>query len=483
MPYKIVEQTDKHLLKFIRGTIVDLMSTSRYTKINAYNLGLLSVLAYHKREDIEKYFNSLSESKTELGERKKIENWYPCILHAGKTDDEILGGIEFHSEKHPLFLYDTQAYFFKNAHTYFMGFRGTQEPADFLTDAIAKDVDFKVDGVKKGQAHQGFQMSFESMREHIDNHFRDIGDRKAVIFGHSLGGAVATLAAGYIRTKYTDKVMLYTFGSPRAGDSQFVKYYTEKEPITCYRVVHGSDIISMVPPPYGELDYTSLFFPVGGIVSILDGFIDFDGKPFTHFGKQVYIKRKSKYEVSVEVDKKSPIIFEIPDDQLNGKDKINWEELKRIAKMNINDHFMKAYMPVLSADLKLAIKTYLNLETGLDKYHKEQIKETEEKIEELKKAKQQFELDNSINFSTTSTDNTSTPSSFWNSNDLKNVKINEVNELITFKGIELEYLKKERDNYGNPNFKNELLRDIIGHTKMNEDIIREFIFQAKNMRP
>lgn len=57
--------------------------------------------------------------------------------------------------------------------------------------------------------------------------------------GHSLGGALATLAAA----RLAGVTGLYTFGSPRVGDRQFA----ERCPDRAYRVVNNNDIVPHVP--------------------------------------------------------------------------------------------------------------------------------------------------------------------------------------------------------------------------------------------
>jgi predicted lipase len=57
--------------------------------------------------------------------------------------------------------------------------------------------------------------------------------------GHSLGAALATLAAD----RLPDVQGLYTFGSPRVGDKGFQAHFRVK----AYRLVNGKDIVPTVP--------------------------------------------------------------------------------------------------------------------------------------------------------------------------------------------------------------------------------------------
>ncbi|KAM7187491.1 mono and diacylglycerol lipase [Naviculisporaceae sp. PSN 640] len=78
---------------------------------------------------------------------------------------------------------------------------------------------------------------------------------KIVITGHSLGGAVGTLAAAYLRSQgYAAD--LYTYGSPRVGNEAFVKYVTEQAGSE-YRVTHTDDPVPKLPPLVADFRHTS----------------------------------------------------------------------------------------------------------------------------------------------------------------------------------------------------------------------------------
>ncbi|KPM38808.1 hypothetical protein AK830_g7730 [Neonectria ditissima] len=67
-----------------------------------------------------------------------------------------------------------------------------------------------------------------------------------VATGHSLGGAVATLAAAYLR-KAGIPMDLYTFGSPRVGDADFADFVSGQAGAE-YRVTHAADPVPRLPP-------------------------------------------------------------------------------------------------------------------------------------------------------------------------------------------------------------------------------------------
>ena len=76
-----------------------------------------------------------------------------------------------------------------------------------------------------------------------------------VITGHSLGGAVATIGAGYIR-RSGYPIDIYTFGAPRAGNSVFAKLITNQAGNE-FRVTHAADPAARLPPIVFNYRHTS----------------------------------------------------------------------------------------------------------------------------------------------------------------------------------------------------------------------------------
>lgn len=131
----------------------------------------------------------------------------------------------------------------------FLIFRGTtmaNKKADVLTDARI-GLTRTVTGLP---AHCGFQHCFESMLPAIRTFFASFkGNVKAVhCIGHSLGGAVASLAADWVAQTLKYPTRLYTFGAPRVGTELFVKRTTAAIGATnIFRVYHRTDPVPMVP--------------------------------------------------------------------------------------------------------------------------------------------------------------------------------------------------------------------------------------------
>jgi triacylglycerol lipase len=68
------------------------------------------------------------------------------------------------------------------------------------------------------------------------------------VTGHSLGGALATLAALRLQKERLYPVQtVYTYGSPRAGDSDFALAFDALLGTRCHRVVNNEDLVTRVP--------------------------------------------------------------------------------------------------------------------------------------------------------------------------------------------------------------------------------------------
>jgi len=116
-------------------------------------------------------------------------------------------------------------------------FRGT-EP-DELSDVLADLNAIPRKSMTDGWVHSGFRGELDKLWEMITPLVDKYKDRDLYICGHSLGAAMATLAASRI-PRTTE---LYTFGSPRVGTCSFVK----ANKIPHWRFVNNNDIVTRVP--------------------------------------------------------------------------------------------------------------------------------------------------------------------------------------------------------------------------------------------
>ena len=144
----------------------------------------------------------------------------------------------------------TQCYVASNRQVALVAFRGSEvwkrrgrpdEPiavADFMTNVNV----WLTDWTNGAKVHRGFKSALEEVWDDLLPYLKALQDRGCRIWmtGHSLGAALATLAAD----RYGEVQGVYTFGSPRVGNSRFKERYA----IRTHRFVNGSDMVTGLPP-------------------------------------------------------------------------------------------------------------------------------------------------------------------------------------------------------------------------------------------
>ena len=123
--------------------------------------------------------------------------------------------------------------------------RGTDGAKDWLSDAnIAIQVSLTGHAV-----HAGFNRIYNQFRDDILR-FIDRNNVSTIhCVGHSLGGALANMAADTI-IDHGRKAVLYTFGAPRVGVESFANKLSRHPRLgvkNIFRVYHSSDPVSMIP--------------------------------------------------------------------------------------------------------------------------------------------------------------------------------------------------------------------------------------------
>ena len=136
--------------------------------------------------------------------------------------------------------------------TAFLSFRGSSDLSDWLAD-----FDFIPTGYQPlpgfGQVHAGFQDVYQCVRDSVVAALpvATEGCERILVAGHSLGAAVAVVAAPDIARGMPPNAIeprLTTFGGPRVGLADFAAAF-DAAIDCCYRVVNFLDIVPLVPPP------------------------------------------------------------------------------------------------------------------------------------------------------------------------------------------------------------------------------------------
>lgn len=128
-------------------------------------------------------------------------------------------------------------------------FRGTEsrQVEDWVTDL---DFDL-VPGPLGGKVHEGFYDALSCVWQMLDSEVRaqlEEGEKRLWITGHSLGAALATLAASRWLEAGIPVAGLYTFGQPRTGDAEFARRFDFAFRPHAFRIVNNLDIVTRTPP-------------------------------------------------------------------------------------------------------------------------------------------------------------------------------------------------------------------------------------------
>ena len=224
-----------------------------YSDRTAWLMACLSELAYMKfnpllkgKKDKEKILDVI-KSVTDKGRKDKLAALIGLMEHDHEAAKrEMEKGLEYLGLK-LIETFDregTQAILVRNDKFIALAFRGTEATSirDIKADLKANTVSCD----SGGTVHSGFNEAFNHVVWDIQSRLNkdDLKDKPLFIAGHSLGGALATIAAKRILHK-GGIAACYTFGSPRVGNEEWA---TGIRPCI-YRVVNSADCVTMVPPP------------------------------------------------------------------------------------------------------------------------------------------------------------------------------------------------------------------------------------------
>jgi len=134
--------------------------------------------------------------------------------------------------------------------TIYVVFRGTKTITEWIDDATFNQVPnaFVSSG---GKVEAGFTKIYETIHDPIVQTVTELiaqgGYTTLYVTGHSLGAALATLAAPELQARTTLAPQVYTFAGPRAGDPIFALRYDGLVPAS-FRIANTNDIVPTLPP-------------------------------------------------------------------------------------------------------------------------------------------------------------------------------------------------------------------------------------------
>jgi hypothetical protein len=159
---------------------------------------------------------------------------------------------------------NTQAYLATNDNHVVVAFRGSQDPTSLdglkdwlLTNAMNLLIvpqgklatEFLAAGVG-AKFHQGFVSAitevWDALFPLVEAEVK-AKDRGVWVTGHSLGGALALLAAWLFKQKFVAVHQVYTFGAPMVGNRPTAEAFDREFPGKVFRYVNAPDPVPLLP--------------------------------------------------------------------------------------------------------------------------------------------------------------------------------------------------------------------------------------------
>lgn len=283
------EQLDRrHVLEIcpLRAWSLVLHHQAEYSLANAYNLGLMSILAYstHGENDLGSVNELFFQQFQDLSRTPRVwdngQAW-PCLVTDVAFSERYVTAKSLDTSKAEPPEGDTQLFYAINATQVLVGWRGTEMNgfADLRTDSTFRPVKPEVaalceiespclDLVPKGGVHLGFRDAFEVARKVFAN---DLGEKipeavekkRLFICGHSLGGALGLIHSVSLKPL---NPLLYTYGMPRTFTLKAIESLSD---LWHFRHVNDSDAIPRVPP---EAALDNYFYDLYGPMGVFLGF-------------------------------------------------------------------------------------------------------------------------------------------------------------------------------------------------------------------
>lgn len=200
-------------------------------EVNPYATSLDQGNAYWMARLAKEVYTAVSDDNDAPNENK--------ILESLQSDDKKFRSVTSANKN------SAQAALIEHESYLCMAFRGTDELDDWLDNinVFREDVLF-------GEFHRGFWKSVEDVWQIMNGKYIELREReKRPLFltGHSLGGAMATIAAARFIHQDRPFTSVYTFGQPRAMNRSTARIYNSEAGTRHHRFQNNEDIVTRVP--------------------------------------------------------------------------------------------------------------------------------------------------------------------------------------------------------------------------------------------
>ena len=191
------------------------------------------------------------------------------------TGYQLLGTLETPAER---FGFVAQNVVTKNV---FVVFRGTATPLDWMADLSFPQVNYSALHPEWGKVEQGFWDVYQSCSQPVIGAVKSAAGASGVyVTGHSLGGALATLASADLAINALPAAM-YSLASPRVGNPDFTARFNAQV-AAGWRIANTEDIVTTVPLATPNLEVPTLPHHALGILLMLSHELE-----YTHVGTAV----------------------------------------------------------------------------------------------------------------------------------------------------------------------------------------------------
>ncbi|NMF84455.1 lipase family protein [Nodosilinea sp. P-1105] len=154
-----------------------------------------------------------------------------------------------------------------NSDRMYVVFRGSDKSIDWVNNFQFRQQIYPYkDGNPTVRFHQGFMMAYFAVRQVLLEVMDKFDGQRVIVTGHSLGGALATIAALDLQYNLGQKRHLgfevYSFGAPRVGNQAMVDSYNRRIPLS-YRFVNGWDIVTRIPREWQGFAHVDAAYHLG----------------------------------------------------------------------------------------------------------------------------------------------------------------------------------------------------------------------------
>ncbi|EPQ5228468.1 lipase family protein [Providencia stuartii] len=273
----------RHMIEVcpFRAWSLILNHTPDYDMVNAYNLGLMSLLVYKNEtmvdptqvQNMREYIRT-PDTITSFFYQQCFDLSQSPVIKDSHDYPAIVTDVPFNQRYRPaIFLdvtqaknhekgdHDTKLFFVENETQIIVAWRGTASLRSVLTDATYQPIPCPTTLISDGKSnvHRGFLEAYQCVERYFSENTKQIGsiskEKNLYICGHSLGGALALLHATELRK---NNPLLYTYGMPRVFTISGAKSLSS---LNHYRHVNDADTVTSVP---FDTNMDSWLFEIGG---------------------------------------------------------------------------------------------------------------------------------------------------------------------------------------------------------------------------